>query len=332
MKKQETAITLIALVITIIILIILAGVSINMLVGENGIITQAQKAKENTQIAQEEEQKNLNRLDEQIENEGMIVVKIGDKAYTSIQKAVNSIQSSTEVAKITLLENIKENLVVATDKKIEIDLNSKTWQGYIKNNGMLSLGNGVLETDQDIANIENSGTLTIRSGKIERLGQNGTSIISTGTLNIEGGNIISNGICILINDGSLKMTGGEILNTDENASAAANARRGQALEINKGTVLLEGGTIISMKGRAIGNHGTVTINGANISSGASIEQFSNVLSTVCNFYNAEGEETSKITLLSGNITNTYGGYAVSAPLPTIFENKGGTVTGKIYQQ
>ncbi|MFR5190436.1 MAG: hypothetical protein ACLTEH_04235, partial [Clostridia bacterium] len=233
---------------------------------------------------------------------------------------------------ITLLENIKENLVVATDKKIEIDLNSKTWQGYIKNNGMLSLGNGVLETDQDIANIENSGTLTIRSGKIERLGQNGTSIISTGILNIEGGNIISNGICILINDGSLKMTGGEILNTDENASAAANARRGQALEINKGTVLLEGGTIISMKGRAIGNHGTVTINGANISSGASIEEFSNVLSTVCNFYNAEGEETSKITLLSGNITNTYGGYAVSAPLPTIFENKGGTVTGKIYQQ
>ncbi|MFR5190435.1 MAG: hypothetical protein ACLTEH_04230, partial [Clostridia bacterium] len=96
MKKQETAITLIALVITIIILIILAGVSINMLVGENGIITQAQKAKENTQIAQEEEQKNLNRLDEQIENEGMIVVKIGDKAYTSIQKAVDSIQSSTE--------------------------------------------------------------------------------------------------------------------------------------------------------------------------------------------------------------------------------------------
>ena len=43
-KNKETGITLIALVVTIIVLIILAGVSINMLVGENGIITKAQEA------------------------------------------------------------------------------------------------------------------------------------------------------------------------------------------------------------------------------------------------------------------------------------------------
>ena len=44
--KAQQGITLIALVVTIIVLIILAGVSINMLVGENGIITQVQTAKE----------------------------------------------------------------------------------------------------------------------------------------------------------------------------------------------------------------------------------------------------------------------------------------------
>ena len=44
--KEQKGITLIALVVTIIVLIILAGVSINMLVGENGIITQSQRAEE----------------------------------------------------------------------------------------------------------------------------------------------------------------------------------------------------------------------------------------------------------------------------------------------
>ena len=50
-KREQKGITLIALVVTIIVLIILAGVSINMLVGENGIITQSQRAKEKTEEA-----------------------------------------------------------------------------------------------------------------------------------------------------------------------------------------------------------------------------------------------------------------------------------------
>ena len=52
---KERGITLIALVITIIILLILAGVSIAMLTGENGILTQAQKVSEENERAEEEE-------------------------------------------------------------------------------------------------------------------------------------------------------------------------------------------------------------------------------------------------------------------------------------
>ena len=52
---KEKGITLIALVITIIVLLILAGVSISMLTGDNGILTQAQRAKEMTEAASEEE-------------------------------------------------------------------------------------------------------------------------------------------------------------------------------------------------------------------------------------------------------------------------------------
>ena len=50
-RKKERGITLIALVITIIVLLILSGVSIAMLTGNNGILTQAQRAKEATEKA-----------------------------------------------------------------------------------------------------------------------------------------------------------------------------------------------------------------------------------------------------------------------------------------
>ena len=57
--KKQTGITLIALVITIIVLLILAGVSIAMLTGNNGILTQANQAKENTKIATAKEKVQL---------------------------------------------------------------------------------------------------------------------------------------------------------------------------------------------------------------------------------------------------------------------------------
>ena len=66
-KKTQNGITLIALVVTVIVLIILAGVSIAMLVGENGIITKAQQAKTETEQAQKDEEAGLFSLETQIE-------------------------------------------------------------------------------------------------------------------------------------------------------------------------------------------------------------------------------------------------------------------------
>ena len=60
--KQEQGITLIALVITIVILIILATVSINVVLGEGGLIQRAQQAKDLTEQAALEEQQGLNSL------------------------------------------------------------------------------------------------------------------------------------------------------------------------------------------------------------------------------------------------------------------------------
>ena len=68
-KNQKTkGITLIALVITIIVLLILAGVSIAMLTGQNGILTQAQNAKNRTEAAQAEEENRLNEYNNIINN------------------------------------------------------------------------------------------------------------------------------------------------------------------------------------------------------------------------------------------------------------------------
>ena len=57
--REKRGITLIALVVTIVVLLILAGVSISMLSGENGIITQAQTAKLETRGAEVEERVNI---------------------------------------------------------------------------------------------------------------------------------------------------------------------------------------------------------------------------------------------------------------------------------
>ena len=62
-KKFQNGITLIALVITIIVLLILAGVSIATLTGENGILTRVQDAKNNTEQAEEDELRRLTALE-----------------------------------------------------------------------------------------------------------------------------------------------------------------------------------------------------------------------------------------------------------------------------
>ena len=64
-KKSPKAkgITLIALVISIIVLLILAGVTIAALSGENGILTKAKEAKEKTEQGQQDEEKTLSNME-----------------------------------------------------------------------------------------------------------------------------------------------------------------------------------------------------------------------------------------------------------------------------
>ena len=69
-KANQKGITLIALVVTIVVLLVLAGITISLVFSENGVINKAQEANENTQIAQVREQLELAKGPEYIEGNG----------------------------------------------------------------------------------------------------------------------------------------------------------------------------------------------------------------------------------------------------------------------
>ena len=93
-QKNQRGITLIALVITIIVLLILAGVSIATLTGQNGILTRASDAKEQTEIASVKEQAQLD-----------IANWVADKMKNGEDAAVNTPEKVKEILETANLNN-----------------------------------------------------------------------------------------------------------------------------------------------------------------------------------------------------------------------------------
>ena len=83
-KKYEGGITLVALVVTIVILLILAGVSLNLVIGNAGILTRSKEAANKYGKQAENEQQGLNDvddwMDEQFGDTGMKKVTVNTKA------------------------------------------------------------------------------------------------------------------------------------------------------------------------------------------------------------------------------------------------------------
>lgn len=105
--KKENGITLIALVITIIVLLILAGISISMLVGDNGILNQATSSKVQTEIGKEKEIIQLALAEISTLNDGKLLI-----TEENLKKALGnfggdnvSIEVSESIFIITFLES-----------------------------------------------------------------------------------------------------------------------------------------------------------------------------------------------------------------------------------
>ena len=97
LKYGKKGITLIALVITIIVLLILAGVTIAALSGDNGILQNAARAKEESEKAEIIEQIRLDISDKQIENQGSISIE----EFYEILRKYGSISSDETILTTT---------------------------------------------------------------------------------------------------------------------------------------------------------------------------------------------------------------------------------------
>ena len=107
-KKNTRGITLVALVITIIVLLILSGVTISALSGNNGILTRATAAQETTKKQSLLEEIRLNIVEKQVDNE------IGEVTSTSLKE---------------VLEQYFDGVPDADEIKPETTLNTKSKYG-----------------------------------------------------------------------------------------------------------------------------------------------------------------------------------------------------------
>ena len=115
MKQNEMkGITLIALVITIIVLLILAGVAIATLTGDNGILTKAVTAKENTEKANEDEMRRLTMLE--------AVSNIENKEYTDANGDTATIPAGFAVSQIEGENTVENGLVI-----VDVNGNEFVW-------------------------------------------------------------------------------------------------------------------------------------------------------------------------------------------------------------
>ena len=84
-NKQEKGITLIALVVTIVVLLILAGVSISLVLNNNGVISKAKDAKNQYAEAQTNEEKHFNEVTDWIDT------KVGDTTGGGSESKVDGV-------------------------------------------------------------------------------------------------------------------------------------------------------------------------------------------------------------------------------------------------
>ena len=111
-KAHNKGITLIALVITIIVLLILAGVTIATLAGENGILTNATAAKEETRYATIKEEKDLWELNKLTDE------RTGSDTAESREEVINRLYDNGTITKEERDTLLAGDAITVADKTI----------------------------------------------------------------------------------------------------------------------------------------------------------------------------------------------------------------------
>ena len=131
-KKSQKGITLIALVITIIVLLILASVSIAMLTGNNGILQKAETAKESSAEAEGEEKINLailavktqtnggfdqKLLQEELKKYGLTGTKGENETTVTVNEKTYTIDDEGNVTSKETIKDITAKMVAENPEK-----------------------------------------------------------------------------------------------------------------------------------------------------------------------------------------------------------------------
>lgn len=138
--QENKGITLIALVITIIVLLILAGISIATLTGENGILTKANKAEKDADIVETKEQikleimGNLDDKKSNYTNQDVInaVKKITNQDVEKDTKTVKSLKGNDVDIQDLWLEEKLVTFWINEDKYQVAE--GTTWINFLRNN------------------------------------------------------------------------------------------------------------------------------------------------------------------------------------------------------
>ena len=161
MLRNEKGITLIALVITIVVLLILAGISIAMVTGDNGILTQAARATEETENAQVEENDVLYNYEQYIEgstNGGTLTKVTGNETTnTTVYDSLgNKIVVPAGFKVVNPGDNVEDGLVIEDVSHVATSGSQFVWipVGTIhrkdKEDVTIELGRYVFNTDGTI--------------------------------------------------------------------------------------------------------------------------------------------------------------------------------------
>ena len=135
MKTKEKGITLIALAITIIVLLILAGVGINSVI-QKGIIDQAYGASEESEINANKNELTLNLLEAQLEE----FENLSKEHYKTILK--NTVWSKIDNEKFDKTDENSEELIVTTKEgnySYKITSTEVIYGGTLDNNNSSSV-------------------------------------------------------------------------------------------------------------------------------------------------------------------------------------------------
>ena len=183
-SERDSGITLVALVVTIVILIILATVAINVTIGDNGLVTKANEAKYMTELSTYKEELGIFQLSKsmQYENfepgtmvagENSLTYSIGDTEITegSIYDVLTSLKDGSFAGK---LEIIGGELLLNSTNKTEIEVAQSL---DIRVNPYLIVDGVLLSAETNLALMDESGVLTLPES-VEKIGNGAFANVS----------------------------------------------------------------------------------------------------------------------------------------------------------